>query len=369
MIRVLHVLTDSNIGGAGHHLLALLSRENGLDRSAFEVLVVLPTGARLTPLLAEEGIKCEEVSYLAERSFSAKSVIVLLEQMKRFKPHIVHTHAALSARVAARIYKKCKIIHTRHSVFEPKPMNFPVKQLVRFFNNYFSDAIIAVSPAAKDNLLALGAYEKKIHVIFNGMPAARECLDEEKIKLREKYNIQKDAFVLAQIARLTEVKGQEDVLNAAKEFDKNIIVLMAGDGDLKEKLRQRIKNENINNVRLLGFITEVEEIINIMDVQISASFGTEATSLALIQGMSVGKPAVVTDYGGNPYVIDNGENGLVVPTRSVSAMVDAVNKIATSPEIYEKISNNARKIYESRFTLELMVKNTANLYIKMEERK
>jgi len=354
MIRVLHVLSDSNIGGAGHQMLALLSG----GREGFEVKVALPEGALLIPALEAAGVKCVELPHLAEKSFSFGAVRALRRHMEVFRPDIVHTHAAMSGRLAARLYGRCKIVHTRHSVFEP---GFKQRLLGRL-TGWLSDAVIAVSPAAKDNLLALGTNPGKIHVIFNGMPKPREFSLEERAALREKYGILQDVFVLAQVARLTEVKGQGDMLTASHDFDENILLVMAGEGELRGQLEARIEAENIRNVRLLGFVKEVEEILAIMDVQVSASFGTEATSLALVQGMSIGKPAIVTDYGGNPYVITTGENGVVVPTRDPAAMAAAVNRLRGDDGMYARLSEGAAADYMARFTVEEMVDRTFGLY-------
>jgi len=354
--RVLHIITDSNIGGAGHHLLALLkNRENAK--------VVLPIGALLIPSLKKLAIPYVELPHLAEKSFSWKAIRVLLKEMRNFKPEIVHTHAALSGRVAARLYRRCKVVHTRHSVFEPKvwQTRFPMRQLFGALNNALSDAIIAVSPAARDNLLALGVRNRKIHVIFNGMPKIESFPNNVIIKLKKKYNVPPNDFVVVQIARLTEVKGHKDVLDALKNAE-DITVLMAGEGELRPLLERRIETENIQNIKLLGFIDEVEEILNIADVQISASFGTEATSLALIQGMSIGLPSVVTDFGGNPYVVEHMENGLVVPTLTPSSIYAAVEKIQSDDDLHASMKVFAMKNYESAFTVEKMVTNTENLY-------
>jgi len=363
MIKILHILTDSNIGGAGHQMLALLNKENGLSRTEFDITVALPQGAKLLPALKEQSINCIELPYLAENSFSRKAVSILLKEMKCLKPDIVHTHAALSGRIAAKLYGKCKIVYTRHSVFDPTPKQkkFPMRNIIGFVNNFFSHAIIAVSPAAVDNLIQLGTNPKKITTIFNGMPPAKEL---DRSILRQKYNISPDAFVLLQLARLTEVKGQNDVLDAAKLLP-NALFLIAGDGELRPHLEERIKSENISNVRLLGFITEVEELLAVMDVQLSASFGTEATSLSLVQGMSIGKPAVVTNYGGNPYVIQNGENGLIVPTHDPTAIATAIEKLQTSPKLYRNMTTKARVIYASKFPVQKMVSETTILYRKV----
>jgi len=361
MIKIMHIITDSNIGGAGNTLLSLFNAEYGINRSEFDIVVALPQNAKIKPALESMGITCVELPHLAEVSYSRAAIRVLKAEMEKQRPDIVHTHASLSGRVAARRYGKCKIVHTRHSVFEPPNWQKRMKFIFGMINNRYSDVIIAVSPAAKDNLLALGTNPDKIHVIFNGMPPAKEFSQQERAKLREKYNVPQDAFVLAQNARLTEVKGQDDVLDAAKHFP-NVLVLMAGDGERRMHLEARIKNENINNVRLLGFVTAIEEILAVMDVQLSASFGTEATSLALIEGMSVGRPAIATDYGGNPYVISHMQNGLIVPTRNPKALADAVNTLYNDSALYAKLATQSREVYASCFTVKEVVSKTEQLY-------
>jgi glycosyltransferase involved in cell wall biosynthesis len=353
----MHILTDSNIGGAGHQLLALCK---GLSRGDFETEIVLPQGAKLCAELKRAGINYTEVPHIADKSFSFSAVRVLRKIIKKRKPHIVHTHAALSGRIAAKIFGRCKIVYTRHSVFEPSEKQKKIKRFIGGANNFLSDAIIAVSPAAKENLITLGANEKKIHVIFNGMPPPKKFSQDEIAKLREKYKIEHDAFVISQIARLTEVKGQDYVLNIAKQTP--AIILMAGMGESYEHLQARITNEKIENVRLLGFVENIDEIFAVTDIQISASFGTEATSLALVQGMSPGVPAVVTNYGGNPFVIENGENGLVIPVRDSNALLEATEKIRTAPVLYKKLSAGAQKIYEEKFTEQEMILKTEKLY-------
>ncbi len=271
----------------------------------------------------------------------------------------MHTHASLSGRVAARLFGKCKIIHTRHSVFPARGCRL----LNGLINNFFSDAIIAVSPAAKDNLLAEGADGRKITVIYNGTAPAYECAPEERGLLRVKYGVPPDAFVAAQAARLTEVKGQQYVLDAAKLLrGKNILFLLAGGGDMKEMLEKRIEDEDIKNVRLLGFISDIGEIYNLCDAQINASHGTEATSMALLNGMSLGKPAIATDYGGNPYVISDGVNGLLIPCRNAEAISEAVEKLMNDRLLYRSLSEGAKKEYAARFTAKEMANKTEELY-------
>jgi glycosyltransferase involved in cell wall biosynthesis len=282
-------------------------------------------------------------------------VRVLYRLLKQKKPHIAHTHAALSGRVAARLCG-LKIVHTRHSVFPP------VKRFLSgAVNNRLSDAMIAVSPAARDNLLAEGANESKITVIYNGMPPVRECNEQEKTELRKRYGVPPNAFTLAHIARLTAVKGQGYVLDAVKKLP-GVYALLAGDGEDRAYLEKRIKDEQITNVKLLGFVDDIDGLVNSMDAQVNASFGTEATSLALIKGMSLGKPAVVTDYGGNPYVIEDGYNGLTVPCHNAEALAEAIQCLQNDGALYRRLSDGARQRYADVFTDRIMAEKTGALY-------
>ena len=362
MIRLLHVISDTNIGGAGHQLLTLLK---GLDTTKYQIKAIVPEKSRLTKLLKQEGISLEEIPYIADTSFSIKAVWRLYKTIKKFKPDIVHTHAVLSARIAARIYGSL-IIHTRHSVFPLTKWQKRLKIFTHLTETLLGGKIIAVSPAAKDNLTEMGISEKKIKVVYNGVPEVKACTEDEKQLIRAKHGIPPEKFVFAKIARLDAVKGHDYVLDAAKKIDG--FFLFAGAGERMEAIAKRIETEAIQNVRILGFVEQIEEILNIADALVLASFGTEATSLALLQGMSLGKPAVVTDYGGNPYVIENERNGLLVPVKNSELLIKAMNRLIHEKNLYESLGKNARNTYKERFTEKSMVKQTTELYNELHRK-
>ncbi len=85
------------------------------------------------------------------------------------------------------------------------------------------------------------------------------------------------------------------------------------------------------------------ELLNILDVQLNASYGTEATSMALLEGMSLGLPSIASDYGGNPWVIQDGENGLLFPTKDSQALADAMARMIDQPQLREKLSRGSKK--------------------------
>jgi len=359
MIKILHIVTDTNIGGTGHLLLHLL---DAYDRSTFTMEVVMPENARLTPLLAERGVTYYEAPNIADKSFSLKGIMTLRRIIRKVKPDIVHTHGSFAGRKAAKLCRT-KVVHTRHCAFPVASWKkrFPIKSILGFVNNSLSDLIIAISPAATENLIDMGTKKAKIRTLFNGTPPVREYSQEEINSIKRKYHIPPDTFTLSICARLAEVKGHDDILDAAKIVPEALI-LVAGDGERKTHLEKRILNEEISNVRLLGFVTNDNDLIAATDAQLNASFGTDTSNLVLIRGMSAGKPAVASNFGGNPYLIEDEANGLLFTTRNIYEMAAVIKRMMMDRDLYIKMSNKARQVYEERFTDKIMVADTEAVY-------
>lgn len=362
--KIIEVSSDTNIGGAGKCLLALL--EN-FDYSSFEVKVVLPKNSLLKPHIEKLNIPVIEVDGIADKSLDAGAIGELKRIFKAEKPDLVHTHASMSARIAAR-QAGAKVIYTRHSVFKPskKISHGPGKLINGMINNYLADGIIAVAEAAKDNLTDTGVSAKKIRVILNGVDALKETSESEKSQLRERFGVKSGEKVVSIVARLEDIKGHEYFIEAADELIKKGIkarFFIAGTGSYENVLKEKVKAMNLtDNVIFTGFITDVDKLMAITDVQANASYGTEATSLALLEGMSIGIPAVVSDFGGNPGVIKTGRNGIVVPKQNSHALAEGLEKLLTDDELYKKMSAGAREIFNSAFTSKAMTENTENYY-------
>ena len=225
-----------------------------------------------------------------------------------------------------------------------------------FINNHTADRIIAVAEAAKDNLTATGVDEKKIEVVLNGVDALKPFDAERLSKAKEKYGIRPGQKTAAIVARLNKVKGHKYFVEAAeiiKERGLDMKFLIAAIRISIDEIRGLIKEKGLEDtVVMLGFLNDVEPLMNVMDIQVNCSFGTEATSLSLLEGMSLGKPAVVTDFGGNPGVIKDGVNGYLVPTHDPKALADRIEKLASDDELYSRISQNCFEIYAKTFTSE-----------------
>ncbi len=371
MIKVVNVISDTNIGGAGK---CVINFCKNYDKKKFEVVVVLPKDSKLIDELKATEVKIIEIDGLKDKSWDFKSLFKLIKVLKGEHPDIVHTHASSTARLAAKFIKDCKVVFTRHSVF---PVSEKIKKgigrlLYKTTNELLSDRIIAVAEAAKENLVDGGIDPEKIDVILNGVENIKKTSTEAKGKLRKKYNIEDDEFVVGILARLEEVKGHETFVEAAKilleEKKVKAKFLILGTGSKEESLKKKVKELKLEDkIIFTGFVKNVHEFLNIFDVQVNCSFGTEATSLALLEGMSIGVPAVVTDYGGNPGVITNGENGYIVPIKLPRETANAIEKILVNKNIFDHMKKKSLEIFENKFTVGVYTKNIQDFYIKVEE--
>ncbi len=371
MIKVLQVCSDTNIGGAGKCILTYLKHCN---RDRFNVGVVLPSNSLLKPLVENLGFHVFEINSMADKSLDYSSIKKLLKVFKEFNPDVVHTHASMAARIAAKLYG-AKIVYTRHSVFPPSPKltNGIGKMLCGLANNSTADRIIAVAEAAKKNITDVGVNEKKIDVILNGVEPLKKYTDEQINETKVKYGIPDGFKCAAIVARLNEVKGHKYFVDAALKLKENgvkAIFLIAGTGDMAGAIRQQIQEKGLEDtVVMLGFLDDVEPLMNIIDVQVNCSYGTEATSLSLLEGMSLGKPAVVSDFGGNPGVIQHGINGYIFPTHDSQTLAKQLEKLFCDEEQYAKMCKNSLEIFNNKFTAQKYAENIEKIYLSLGGKK
>ena len=364
MVKVLNVISDTNIGGAGRVLLNYLKHA---DRSSFDTSVCLPRGSLLSDPLRDAGATVYELPIRADKSFDFGDIGLIKKLIKKTLPDIVHTHGSLSGRIAGR-QCRCTVIYTRHSVFpvSPKIKAGPGRLLNKLINERYADRIIAVSPAARDNLTDGGISPELIDIVMNGVEPVVRKGPEQIAELKNGWGIHNGDFALGILARLEEYKGHSVILEAVKALTgegRSIKLLIAGTGNCEQSVREQVTALGLeDSVLCLGFVSDVASVLSVLEVQLNASYGTEASSLSLLEGMSLGLPAVVSDYGGNPYVIKDGVNGLVFKSRDSRALADCLRRLMDDPALYATLSAGAEHDYTERFTAQNFAESVQHTY-------
>lgn len=364
-IKVMHVLSDTNVGGAGTLLCNTLACG---DTNRFDYTVVLPEGSRLVERLSSLPCRVLSVSGGRDRSFDAAAIGQYVRLMRREQPDILHTHASLSARIAGRLCGVPVCIYTRHCVFPLKPWqtSAPFRFVFRYASRLLSDHTVAVAEAARDQLVDMGMDERRIEVIINGVLPVRPSSASELSELRQRLGLDEHDFVVGMSARLEEYKGQGTLLRAAamcRDIAPDMRFLLLGDGSCAEQYRALAHDLGIEDrVIFAGFVQDIAPYYALMNVNVNASFGTETSSLALSEGMSVGVPCVASRYGGNPNMVCEGENGFLFEAQNHAELAQTLLHLYHDPALLARLSEGALRHYRERFGAERMVHELEGMY-------
>lgn len=364
MIRVAEAISDTNIGGAGRLLLARLEQS---DRARFETTVLLPKGSKLCASLAELGVRYTELDGCADRSLDIRAIPELCFKLRRIRPHILNSHSCLAARIAGRLAGVPVLVQTRHSSF---PLGriydlSAVRLAVRVVSRALSDKIIAVAHVVEDDLLRMGVERERISVVINGARPLKRATESELAATRERLGIPPDARVVGICARLEKCKDHATLLRAARlicEGGRDYRFLIIGEGSQRHALEDLARRLGVaDNVIFVGFCASVDEYMGLFDVNVNCSVGTETSSLALSEGMSLGIPAIASDYGGNPYMVRDGVNGFLYPQGDSFALAERILCLEED-ELYRRLSRGAYKRFESELNSARMTRLTEKIY-------
>src|SRR3989344_1553976 len=211
-----------------------------------------------------------------------------------------------------------------------------VKKIARNFDViYVQDPVSVGLPTA----LACEKQNKKF-VIYNAFSPAD--IVEEKYSLRIRFKI--TGITIFSVGRLVPWKGFETLIEIMKELPNNTRLLIAGDGPDYEKLQNKIKNLNLGNrVFLLGRLEHDDLLKKIKASDIFVlNTGYEGFSHQLLEVMNVGTPIITTDVGGNPEIIKNEKDGLLVGYDNKEQIKEAILKLAGNRVLADRLAKNAK---------------------------
>lgn len=358
-IKVCHVLTDTNIGGAGTALVNLLT---ACDRERFAFSVVLPYGSAAAPLVEKTGADIFFAHGIADRSAAPAAIPALTRIFRRLRPDIVHTHASLSARLAARAAAVPVIIMTRHCA-DPLPRVFSAAGGILLRG--CCTRAIAVGDDAADALAACGFPRERIDVILNGTAPLREPTEAELDAAREKLGINKDDFTVGIFARLEKRKAHEVFLEAARlctEKAPDIRFLVVGDGSRRTELEEMSRRMGLaERVRFCSFCPDIAPLMALCAANVNTSVPGEVSSLAITEGLSLGVPPVVSRCRGSELLTDG--CGIVTTPGSAESTADAVMRLYSDSGLQKELSAAARLRYAEHFTACEYAQRTEAVYL------
>lgn len=237
------------------------------------------------------------------------------------------------------------------------------KNLKDFYENYGTkvDALITMSNHQKTYLTRWGVPENKIHVIpisFGNSSDAKPKYPNEGI------------LKLVSAFRMTWEKNIYGTLHFGKLLKaKNIpfIYDIYGDGKDLGELYYLVDKYGLQDcVNVKGKIdnTSLKAILPQYDFFVQLSF-SESLGMSVIEAQSLGVPCVVSNAGGLPEAVINGETAIVFPYNEIEGMVEEMFTIWNNKEQYFLYSKNAIKYVNSNFTLKHEEEKLSELYKRL----
>lgn len=277
-------------------------------------------------------------------------ILNLIKFIKSIQPNTIILNLPIDVKLgglAAKLAGMSNIIYRRG-------MPHPLKN--SFLNRYYFTnvltRIIANSNEVKRSLLEGNTWlnEKKISVIYNGV-FVPESKPQRKVRTTP--------FIIGNLGRLVEQKGQEDLLILARNLKEKTTlpfkIIIGGDGPLKSKLQHEINVQQLENeIELKGHVDNVEHFMKEIDLLVFPS-RFEGSSNVLIETLANIVPIVAYDIEPNKEVIRSDVSGILVPLLDTTKLSEACLKIMTDEKISMNFADQGWNILNQQFDEKLAI--------------
>jgi glycosyltransferase involved in cell wall biosynthesis len=342
-LRILHITPDFNyVDGRSYYVSLLLKY---LKKRGHFVHLVTNGGDSLERANNDLSI----IPAMSSRYSFVSSVKRLTALVKQHKIDIVHSHHRYYELLANSLPgKDHKTVSTALSIVDR-----------RYFVDYKSDKIIAVSNAVKEMLLnKFGVKERRIEIIPN-------FVDTEEIKHDNQSPAEpshkKNTFTILSAGRFHAEKDRMTLLKAMAILNnQNIKLILIGDGEEENSLRKFSDAKKIN-VEFIPPQTHLEKYFKAADMCILTSVRDPLPSFMLQCGLH-GKPFAGTNIDGIAEVITSGTNGILFPEKDENSVAETVSYLMTHPEDSNTMAGNLHKLIMRDYTEKAVIPKIEKLY-------
>lgn len=368
-LRVMRVIARMNVGGPALQVTGLMDE---LDPERFDQRLLVgfvgPEEADYLELRAPH-IRATRIVGLGrspDATGDLRALASLVSEMRRFHPHIVHTHTAKAGvlgRVAATVARVPVTVHTfhghlLHGYFSPsvtRAITLAERTLARR-----TTQLVSVGARVRDELLAAGVGRPEQYEVVP--PGLVLPPTPSRSDARRALGLPEGPPIVAFVARLTAVKRPDRLVEAARivlATRPDVLFAIAGEGALLEQMRADAADLG-DHVRFLGWRSDVETVYAASDV-VALTSDNEGMPVSLIEASAVGRPAVTTDVGSTSEVVLDGETGLITAT-TAEAVAAGLLRLLADDELREHLGAAAARRAAELFSRRRLVTDMERIY-------
>ncbi|OGS44335.1 MAG: hypothetical protein A2539_01070 [Elusimicrobia bacterium RIFOXYD2_FULL_34_15] len=358
-MKIFEISNVTNYSGGAAQMIFL---SEGLEKkNDFDITVVCQPDSEISKRVKTKKIELDMNSQIIASVRLAKII-------SKEKPGIVHCHHTKAHNIvlmASFLTKIPNIIMTRR-------VSFPIPKSPIYLYKYKTKKnrkLIAVSEKIKLNILDIGVEPSRVQVIHSGTDCNAFNPEISGEKIRQEFNIPKNAVVVCKISGYSHWKGFTYFLDACKKITESIdnvyFLLVGKDTDGDEISREVSKRSLERNVKMAGFRNDIPQIIAASNISVNVSVDGEGISGAIRESMAMEKPVIATDVGGNSEVVKNKENGILVEPKNSQSIADAVIYLIKNPSEAGKMGKKGRELIINNFSVDNMILKHEKLYSEL----
>jgi glycosyltransferase involved in cell wall biosynthesis len=289
------------------------------------------------------------------------------------KADVVHLHLPnmVGALCSLFIPKHVKLLlHWHSDVINKGLLGFIFRPLEALLLRR-ADSIIATSAVYAENSISLNPFLNKVIIVPIGISDVALTQHDNASKqalpkiLADKISGKK--LILA-VGRLVPYKGFDFLVEASKMLEEDAIVVIVGDGPMRDTLQNLIYKIGVSDsVYLAGRLDD--EVLQALFLQseffcLPSTNKAEAFGVVLIEAMAYGLPIVSTNIVGSgiSWVNKHNVSGLNISVGDADALASACNQILQSKELRQRLSKGSRDRFVNNFTEKIFVEKVLEIY-------
>ncbi len=354
-MHVVHLTASTFFGGPERQMLGLAQH---LDcASSF---VSYPEGGRCEPFLEEvRSAGFAAMSLVNDTPHMTRTLSELTDYLRQVKASVLMCHTfkpnVLGRMAAKRVGIPCVVVSRGWTAENWKVRAYETVDRV---NLRFVDHVVAVSDGQAAKVRKTGVPVSRLSVIHNAarLKAFATPQPEAKAKLFAQFPAYSGVKrVIVAAGRLSPEKGYAVLVEAAAEVlrhQPDVGIVMFGEGGERPALEARITALGLNDrFRMPGFTKELDALLPWATMFVIPSY-TEGLPNVGLEASAAGVPVIATAVGGNPEVIADDINGLLVPSGDPAALSAAMNRVLTNEPLRATLAAGGVSRMKERFTFE-----------------
>ncbi len=351
-VSVLHIDTERGWRGGERQVLWLAE---SLTRSGNPCVIAARPNEPLASRAIELGLRVLPCSPRWE--FDPVAASMLSRFIRHEGIQVVHAHTAHAASIALLCAGDAQTVITRRVDFRVG------RDWVSKLKYRRASAVIAISGAVSDALVASGIDSRQIEIIPSGIDLTR-CVPRADNRTLRLLGVPENAPLVVMVAALVKHKDPLTFVHAMKSVVSaipNAHALMIGDGPLRPEVERAIAQSGLGeNVHLAGYRTDADNLLTAADV-VALSSREEGLGTVLIDALWMGKPIAATRAGGIPEIVEDGSCGLLSPPEDGPALGSTISRLLMDGALRTRFSI-AGRARASAFSVERTASRTALVY-------